>query len=286
MDSAPERVFKAIESMPAFPKSVQQVLQLASDINCLPKDLVAVIKHDPIFTLKILKVVNSPFIGLRQKITSIHQASVYLGVNTLKNLALSLAAIGALPMKNDAGFDMNAFWLHSLAVAIISRKLAEMFNIEKSRVADFFSAGLLHDIGKVAFALYLPAEFKESLRLATASYESDNPEPLFEVESRVIGVNHADIGAMVAKKWGLPDDFSECIARHHRPDIDNSDLVAFVFAADQASKTRGYGFSGEALIEELTPAIQQRVNMNLDRLVRDLPDLTEELEKTVVIVAA
>ena len=73
MRQAPDNVLKAVEKMPAFPKSVQQVLQLTADINCLPKDLVNVIKNDPVFTLKILKVVNSPFMGLANKITSIHQ---------------------------------------------------------------------------------------------------------------------------------------------------------------------------------------------------------------------
>jgi len=89
--SIPEQVIQAVDKIPAFPKSVQQVLSLTADVNCSPRDLVDVLKNDPIFTMKIIKVVNSPFMGLAHQISSIQQACVYLGVNTLKNLALSLA---------------------------------------------------------------------------------------------------------------------------------------------------------------------------------------------------
>jgi putative nucleotidyltransferase with HDIG domain len=193
MRQTPESALKAVDKMPAFPKSVQQVLQLTADINCSPKELVNVIKLDPIFTMKMLKVVNSPFVGLAQQVTSIQQASVFLGINTIKNLALSLATIGALPRTNKAGFNMNEFWLHSLAVAAIARRLAERIGVEKNRASDYFSAGLLHDIGKGVFALYLPETFKNALDRAR-----DETMPLYLAEIECVGVSHAAIGATLA----------------------------------------------------------------------------------------
>ena len=115
MQDVKKKLLAAVEKMPAFPKSVHQVLKLAADINCSQKDLVEVIKNDPVFTLKILRLVNSAYFGLSREITSINHASVYLGLNTLKNVALGLAAVGAIPKISGGGRDMGAFWLHSLA---------------------------------------------------------------------------------------------------------------------------------------------------------------------------
>ena len=148
MQDVKKKLLTAVEKMPAFPKSVHEVLKLASDINCSQKELVEVIKKDPVFTLKILRLVNSAYFGLSREITSINHASVYLGLNTLKNVALGLAAVGAIPKSNVAGLDMGAFWLHSLAVATSTRMLGAMLGVTRDEAADYFAAGLLHDIGK------------------------------------------------------------------------------------------------------------------------------------------
>src|ERR1035437_1151040 len=102
-----------VEKMPAFTQNVLRVIELTSDINSDPKDLVEVIQCDPILMMRILKLVNSPYFGLAQKISSINHAVVYIGINTVKNLALSTAIIGVLPRTNAAGFDMDGFLRHS-----------------------------------------------------------------------------------------------------------------------------------------------------------------------------
>ena len=82
------QLMTAIDRMPAFPKSVQQVLELTRDLNCAPRDLVQVIERDPVLTVKILKVVNSAYFGLSRPVTSVNHAVVFLGFNTIKNLSL------------------------------------------------------------------------------------------------------------------------------------------------------------------------------------------------------
>lgn len=118
-----QKLAAAVDGMPAFPKSVQKILELTRDVNCTPKDLVQVIDKDPVVTVKILKVVNSAYYSLPKQITSISHAVVYLGFNTIKNLALSIAAIGMLPKDNAAGFDAQQYLLHSLATASIAKQL-------------------------------------------------------------------------------------------------------------------------------------------------------------------
>jgi len=115
--------------MPAFRSSVQHLLQLAADINADSRKIVQVVETDPLMTVKILKVINSPFYGLAQKISSVQRAVVHLGINTIKNMALSVAAIGMLPAQNQAGFDTHAFLLHSLTTAALCKMLADRLKV-------------------------------------------------------------------------------------------------------------------------------------------------------------
>lgn len=280
MSDVQNRVFKAVEKMPAFPKSVHQVLVLAGDINCSQKELVEVIKNDPVFTLKILRLVNSAYFGLAQEVTSIHHASVYLGLNTLKNVALGLAAIGTIPKKSVAGLDMGAFWLHSLAVAAASRMLGERLGATPDEAGDYFAAGLLHDIGKVVFALYLSEEFQTAMELAT-----DPGKSLLEAETEVIGMTHADIGALLAEKWNLPRELKDAIAHHHEPEkSEASQLVDCVFIGNQISKKLAFGNAGNFELEPITERIAERFGMDLDELIAELEDLDEEVEKARVFI--
>src|SRR5262245_9703103 len=109
-----DELLKLVDNMPTFPSSAHRIIELTNDMNCAPKDLVKVIEHDPILTLNVLKLVNSAYFGLAAKVTSVKHAVVYLGINTVKNLALSIAAMGALPSQNELGFNMSNFWWHSL----------------------------------------------------------------------------------------------------------------------------------------------------------------------------
>ncbi len=90
-------LLEIVEKMPVFPRSVHRVIELTSDINSDPRDLVEVIEHDPILIMKVIKLVNSSYFGLAQKITYVNHAVVYIGINTVKNLALSAATLGVLP---------------------------------------------------------------------------------------------------------------------------------------------------------------------------------------------
>ena len=116
----------AVEKMPAFPKSVQRILELTRDINCKPKELVGVIEKDPVMTIKLLRILNSAYYSFPNPITSVHQSVVYLGLNTIKHMALSFATVGVLPPDNDAGFDINSYLMHSLTTATIARMLPEI----------------------------------------------------------------------------------------------------------------------------------------------------------------
>lgn len=261
-----QKLAAAVDGMPAFPKSVQAILDLTRDVNCTPKDLVQVIDKDPVVTVKILKVVNSAYYSLPKQIASINHAVVFLGFNTIKNLALSIAAIGMLPKSNAAGFDVQQYLLHSLATANIAKKIAS--DLDGADPMDCFIAGLLHDFGKVVFAQFMPQEFRQALEISQTDGSS-----LHEALRQTIGVDHTVVGGMLVEKWRFAPSLVETIQNMHGPDVKDTPMVACVFAANQISKKLQFGFGGNQFVEPLTPAMARRLGGDLEHVIAGLGDL-------------
>jgi putative nucleotidyltransferase with HDIG domain len=257
----------AVDAMPAFPKSVQKILELTRDVNSTPKELVQVIEQDPVVTVKILKTVNSAYFALSKKITSINHAVVYLGFNTIKNLALSIAAMGMLPSRNAADFDITQYLLHSLSTASIAKRLA--LRVNHADPTDCFIAGLLHDFGKVVFAQFMPQEFKQALEDCQTDGSS-----LHIALRRTLGTDHAVVGAMLAEKWRFAPDLVDTIALQYDPSGNCSANTACVFAANQISKQLAFGFAGNPYVHSLCePVAKHLASLTWDELIASLPDL-------------
>lgn len=270
-----QRLANAVDGMPAFPKSVQRILELTRDVNVTPKDLVEVIDKDPVVTVKILKVVNSAYYSLPKQITSIGHSVVYLGFNTIKNLALSIAAIGMLPKDNAAGFDVQQYLLHSLATAAIAKQLAG--RVEDADPMDCFIAGLLHDFGKVVFAQFMPQEFKKALQTS-----HDNGSSLHAALQKEIGTDHAFVGGMLVEKWRFAPHLVETIRHQHLADLKDTDMIACVFGANQISKKLQFGFGGNCCIDEFPAAIQKRLGGAMDEVIASMGDLNPLFEEAKV----
>jgi len=278
MSMSPELTKKlaaAVDGMPAFPKSVQRVLELTRDVNSTPKDLVEVIDKDPVLTVKILKVVNSAYYSLPKQITSVGHAVVYLGFNTIKNLALSIAAIGMLPKSNEAGFDGQQYLLHSLATAAIAKQLA--LRVDDADPMDCFIAGLLHDFGKVVLAQFMPREFKAALEASQAQGGS-----LHLALRNVLGADHAVVGAMLVEKWRFAPHLVDTIRHQYGPELNDSDMIACVFGANQISKKLHFGDAGNCLVEEFPPAVAKRLGGSMDAVIASLGDLNPLFEEAKV----
>ena len=270
-----KKLAAAVDSMPAFPKSVEKILELTRDANCTPKDLVQVIDKDPVVTVKILKVVNSAYYSLPKQITSIGNAVVYLGFNTIKNLALSIAAIGMLPKNNAAHFDADQYLLHSLATAGIAKKLA--LRVDNADPMDCFIAGLLHDFGKMVFAQFMPAEFRRALEISHANHSS-----LHLALQQTIGVDHAVVGAMLVEKWRFSPALIATIGRQFGPEPKDTDMIACVFGANQIAKKMQFGSAGNDCIEPFPPEVERRLGGSMEEVMAQLGDLQQVFEEAHV----
>lgn len=267
-----QRLTAAVDGMPAFPKSAQKIIDLTRDVSCSPKDLVQVIDKDPVVTVKVLRVVNSAYYGLSNPITSVDHAVVFLGFNTIKNVALSIAAVGMLPSNTLARFDSQRYLMHSLTTAGIARQLAQQLPQADSH--DCFIAGLLHDFGKVVVAQFMPQEFQRSLELSVSKQV-----PFHVAVHEVIGVDHSTVGAMLVQKWRFADDLVETIKYQHQPERSDTDMMACVCAANLISKQLGFDFGGYLAAEQLPPSVNQRLGGTLEQVNTALGDVNLLVEE-------
>ena len=258
----------AVDKMPVFPKSVQRILELTRDINCSPKELVSVIEKDPVLTMKLLRILNSASFGFSKQITSVNQSVVYLGLNTIKNLALSFAAMGSLPVSNAAGFDMQRYLIHSLLTANIARTLCQKYGQDDTDPGDCYITGLLHDFGKVVFAQFLAGEFRTALACSVEQSVS-----LHLAEQQIIGIDHTVVGGMLVEKWQFPAKLTANIRNHHGEVEAGNTVQLCLFAANQISKLIAPGSSGNPVVEELAPVALEFFGVGMPEIIASLGDV-------------
>jgi HD-like signal output (HDOD) protein len=268
-----DQLVEIVQNIPAFPQSVNQVIAMTSSAMCPPKKLVQVIERDPILTLKVLKLVNSAFFGLSKEVTSVQHSVVYVGLNTVKNVAISVAMSGVLPKTNEAGLDMHEFWKNSLAVGVIAKILAEKHRVPPNETADYFVAGLLHNIGKVLFAHYFPTEYKEVLEMTEAKRV-----PLHKVEKKLLGLDHCQLGSLLAKEWQLPEHLRGCIRNHHTmvKDYGDNKLLVAIIAASQLNH---YINGSVGVLPQLPKQVEDYLGAPLMDVADELENLEDEVKK-------
>ncbi len=277
MDNMELDLEKLVDKMPAFPSSVNQILELTADINSSPKDLIQVIEHDPVLTLKILKLVNSAYFGLSREVTSIKKSVVYIGLNSIKNVAISIAAIGVLPTQAIQGYSVGNYLIHSLNTATLSRLIAKYKGMPETELGDFFVTSLLHDIGQLALARFMTEKFVYAFQQA-----KEKKVPIQLAEKKFIGEDHAEVGAMLAEKWKLPENLIHCIRYHHRlHEFDDANILEkSIFLANQVSKIIEGEDKRISEIEKIPEFVQQWMGVALEDIPQLFPDLEEEIEKT------
>ncbi len=203
-----EARLNSIENLPSLPIVIHQIQKALANPDNSMGQISKIIEKDSSLALKTLKLVNSAYYGLRNPITSIKEAIIILGLETVHNLVLGLSVIKMFKNSNRKMFDHGAFWEHSLGCALISKNIAKHTHQDGSE--ECFIAGLLHDIGKLIFEQYLHEEYITVLKLT-----KDNDTALVSQETAVFGFTHADVGAFIAMKWKFPIQLAVIIRYHH-----------------------------------------------------------------------
>ncbi|WP_310600654.1 HDOD domain-containing protein [Desulfobulbus sp.] len=213
--------------MPSLSTTVSKVLEICSRTDTSPNDLNKVISLDPVLTGQVLKLINSAYYSLVNKVTSLTRAIIMLGLNTVKNLALSTAVIRCVgQVKKSKALPIKDFWAHSIGVGVMAKLLAAERGLPLAEREEYFVAGLLHDLGKIPFG----DEYIEVLAQA-----KNEQLPLIHLEKQHLEIDHEEVGEMIASNWRLNPVITDAICHHHSPEQaspEHQALVATVALAD------------------------------------------------------
>jgi HD-like signal output (HDOD) protein len=200
-----------MDRLPSIPSLYMQVVEKASRFNTSVEEIGAIIGLDIGMTAQVLKLTNSAFFGLSRQFSNAAEAVAYLGLDTIKSLVLSIHAFSQFDKAETGALKIEALWSHSLQVAGLAKRISKLEGQEPKAIEEAFTAGMLHDIGKLVLAVNLPNEYTEATHLAQSGLEL----PL--AEHKVFGANHADVGGYLIGLWGLPVPVVEAVALHHSP---------------------------------------------------------------------
>jgi putative nucleotidyltransferase with HDIG domain len=272
-----------ISHMPSLPVTVSKVLEVCNNPKTSPIDLDHVIQLDPVLMGRVLKLINSAYYGLGTQVTNLARAIIMLGVNTVKNLALSSAVVDRFGDKNAfQALNMDGFWRHSLCVGVTAKHLAKARGVDPSMVEDYFAAGLLHDIGKIPLNNALSTEYVRTMTLADRERI-----PLFLAEKRVLDLDHCEAGSVIVESWKLSGAIADTIACHHTHESyrgDYGDVVRTVAIADYYANREGIGFSGNLYPDKPGPEVYGLLDMEKSML-EDISDtVMAEIEKAKVFL--
>lgn len=263
-----EHLDSGIQQLPALSLTVLEALATIdrgdSDFAALER----IIAQDPALAARVLRVANSPFYGFSAHIGSVHDACVVLGIYTVRNIVLAAGVLDRFPPTAGGAFDRVAFWQHAVGVGAAARALARRLR-QDAELA--FTAGLLHDLGKLVLDAHFPDAF------AAVLTERDRAHCLLRAaEEKTLGFDHTAVGARVAKHWRLPEPIVEAIARHHAPGQGPAaPVVDLVHIADIVCRGLEIGDGGDALIPVLAGDSLRRLGLSLDALKDCLPEVEE-----------
>lgn len=201
-----------LETLPSFPSLYLDVMQELATENPSLENIANIVGQDPAMTAKMLQIANSAALGMVQQIHSPFEAVQYVGTSTVRSLALSAHVFAAYEKVAIRNFSIAGLWEHGVRTATLARSILRTSGAEASEVEDAYTAGMLHDLGKMMLAANRPEEFQRAVSLA-----QESKMPLHLAEHEVFGADHAGVGAYLLGLWGLPVAIVEAVAFHHAP---------------------------------------------------------------------
>ena len=219
-----------LRRLPSLPSTYFEVLKQIESPNTTVQDVGEVIARDPVVTARLLQMVNSAAFALVQKVTDPVDAVSYLGMEQVKSLVICLQVFSENEALKQSGMSMEVLWDHSLTVAKLAYQIMLQLTEAPRLANDAFTAGLLHDIGRIVLATNLPETYREILESSRQSVI-----PLHIEEIRRFGINHTQVGAYLLGIWGMPVALVETAALHHAPSHTDTPEISVLTAVHAAN---------------------------------------------------
>ena len=218
------------EALPSLPSLYMDLIKELDDPNSTSERIGRILARDMSMCSKMLRLVNSPFFALGHQISKPEEAVTYLGVETVKAMVLSLQIFSMFGRVRIEQFPFEKLWNHSWFVGQLARQLCLAEGMSPAEGDLAFTAGILHDIGKLMFITSVPEEYAKVIEMQEA-----NGISAAEAERCVFNTSHAELGAYLLGLWGLPDQIVEAIGRHHKPEDSMGDEFSVVTALHAAN---------------------------------------------------
>lgn len=273
-DDLKSKIIRDIEDLPPMPQAVIKIQQLIADINSDTKQLAKIIESDQAIAAKVLKMANSAFYGMSGKISSVHQASLMLGYQTLGEIATMAGTADLLARKMPGyGYDSQDLWRHSLSVAFSAKLIAAMKN--KDLVPEAHTAGLIHDVGKIILDRHILVK-KDKI----AAYMAQEEKTFLDAERYFFGFDHAEIASEICRSWKIPEGITLAIGCHHRPSISNGDGLSYMLhIADYAATMGGIGYDDDDILYEAEKGAMDFIGLTQKEIGDMIPKVIEAVEQ-------
>ncbi len=266
------KLLDRVGDLPTLPQVMTRILSIVEDPRSCAKDLEAIMVRDPALTARILRLVNSAYYGVMQRVSNLSQAVVILGFDTVRAVALTVSVFDAFGPKGGAGvFDRVGFWRHSIGSAVIYQTLAAKIGGIDPESA--FICGLLHDIGKLVLDRYAPNELRAILQCA-----EERKYSFLDAEREMVDLDHAHLGGWLLEKWRLPEDVVRWVSRHHSLQPEDGVRIGISHFADYLCKVKGISASGTHDEAHLDRVIWERLGLQK----QDLPQVIEGVNRELV----
>jgi putative nucleotidyltransferase with HDIG domain len=270
-----DEILILIKHVPPFPKVAQRVMDLLKEDDVNATQLAEVIKYDQAITANVLKMCNTSYFGLPRRVTSLDDALVVLGHDTLKDIIIASSSAKFYTGTVGAGYQLEKgdMWKHSVAVGIMAKLLVE--HVKGVDPGSAFTCGLLHDIGKRFLSAFVSDDFEQIMEKVGAGKAS-----FTSAEEELIGMDHAKLGGMILEKWEFGPDLVEAVKYHHDPEALNmAPLTAVIALSNSLVISMGIGVGADGLAAEVQGEGLKKIGVSPATLQLCMMDLLEEMEK-------
>ena len=274
-DMLRDKILGEVEDLPPMPQVAQKGRKIIADKTSSFKDLATVIENDQAIAARVMKIANSSYYGISSNVKSVQQASVVLGMETLHEL-LTLACASSLLGSELRGYELSTgdLWKHALATAFCARSIA--LKKAPQLADDAFSAGLIHDSGKLILDPYVN-ERKEEFR----EFLESGDKTFLEAEKSILGFDHSEIAADVCNKWQIPEAITTVIRYHHNPTLaDNNKLAYIVHLADAIVLMCGLGAGMDGAMYSLDAVAVKELDLKIGDISLLMSESVDYVEKT------
>lgn len=279
MTNAPEpwrldldTLIRQVDSLPALPAVVVELIESVDDEDADADLLASKISRDQALVARMLRVANSSFYGLQGKVTSIHDAIVVLGLRGVRTLATAAAVTACFSSRGLAGsFDYRAFWAHGISVALCARAIARRLRVSEENA---FTAGLLHDIGRLVLAARFPRHFD-----AVVEHRRREDCLLVDAEVALLGIDHARIGRALTERWHFSPLISAAIAGHHQSEqAELRSLTHLIHVADGIVHALALSGGRHDIVPPISPVSWNAVNLDREDFLEIFAEVEAQFE--------